>query len=349
MHSSATSQADAGGVELRHRDLAHRVLAVGEAPGGRVGELLRGLGLGRHLGELVADRLELADRAAEGLALLGVLEGLLEHPLAARVAAGGGDQPLALELPGDVVEALALLAEQALGRDADVLEGELAGVGGVHPHLLQLGRDAEAGHLLAVLVAQVDDEQGDAVVALLRVGLGDEDDEVGARAVGDEGLGAVDHVLVAVADRGRADAGDVGAGAGLGDPEAADLLALDPGVEVALLLLLGAEQVDRGQDHVGLDREAHVGAARARVAHALGADQRVVVVAALAAVLLREAEAEEAELAGPLHRLGRPVGLLPLVAVGPELLLDPGLHRLAQVFVLLAEDEVLAARARGRA
>jgi hypothetical protein len=30
-----------------------------------------------------------------------------------RVAAGGGDQALALELPGDVVEALALLAEHA--------------------------------------------------------------------------------------------------------------------------------------------------------------------------------------------------------------------------------------------
>ena len=61
----------------------------------------------------------------------------------------------------------------------------------------------------------------------LGVGLADEDDEVGARAVGDEGLGAVDHVFVAVADRRGADAGDVGAGARLGDPEAADLLALE--------------------------------------------------------------------------------------------------------------------------
>ena len=56
-----------------------------------------------------------------------------------------------------------------------------------------------------------------------------------------------DHVVVAVADRLGPDAGDVGAGAGLGDPEAADLLALDAGDEVALLLLLGAEQVDGGR------------------------------------------------------------------------------------------------------
>ena len=119
-------------------------------------------------------------------------------------------------------------------------------------------------------------------------------------------------------------------------------VALDPGHEVALLLLLGAEQVDRGQDHVGLHGEAHVGAARARVAHALGANQRVEVVAALPAVLLGEAEAEVAEVAGPLHDLVRPKRLLPLVAVGVELLQDPGLHRLAQVLVLVGEDEVLA-------
>ena len=168
-------------------------------------------------------------------------------------------------------------------------------------------------------------------------------------AVGDERLGAVDHVLVAVADRRRADPGDVGAGAGLGDPEAADLLALDPGHQVALLLLLGAEQVDGGEDHVGLDREAHVGPAGARVAHALGADQRVEVVAALPAVLLGEAEAEVAELAGALHDLGRPVGVLPLVAVRVHLLLHPGAHRLAQVEVLVAEEEVLARRRRARA
>src|SRR4029077_2801376 len=201
---------DPRGVELRHRDLAHRVLAVGEAPGGRVGELPGGLGLGRHLGDLVTERLELADRAAERFTLLRVLDRLLDHPLRPRVAAGGGDQALALELPGDVVEAFALLAEYRTGRDTDVFEGQFAGVGGVHPHLLQLGRDAEPGYVLALLVLQVDDEEGDAGVALLRVGLRDQDDEVGARPVGDEGLRAVDDEFVTVPDRGRADAGDVG-------------------------------------------------------------------------------------------------------------------------------------------
>ena len=110
--------------------------------------------------------------------------------------------------------------------------------------------------------------------------------------VGDERLRAVDDEFVTVTDRRRADSGDVGPGARLGDRQAAHLLALQPRLEVALLLLLGAEQVDRRQHHVGLHREGHVRPARARVAHALGPNQRVVVVAALAAVLLREAEAD---------------------------------------------------------
>src|SRR3954452_9899443 len=102
---------DPRGVQLRHRDLAHGVLAVLEAPRGDVDHLAGGLDLGRHLRELVADDLEVADLAAERLALERVPHGHLEAALGARDAARGADQPLALELPADVVEALALLAE----------------------------------------------------------------------------------------------------------------------------------------------------------------------------------------------------------------------------------------------
>src|SRR5204863_1947380 len=99
--------AGARGEELRLGDLADRVLAVGEAPGCRVRELLRGLDVGRHVGELVANSLKAPDRAPKRLALLCVLDRALEHPLAARVAPRGRDEALALELPADVVEALA--------------------------------------------------------------------------------------------------------------------------------------------------------------------------------------------------------------------------------------------------
>ena len=63
-----------------------------------VGECARGLDLGRHLGELVADRLEAPDRAPEGLALLGVVERHLEQPLHSADGAERHREPL----PGEV-------------------------------------------------------------------------------------------------------------------------------------------------------------------------------------------------------------------------------------------------------
>ena len=209
----------------------------------------------------MADRLELADRAAEGVAVICVLDRGFEQTLGRRIRTGGGDQPFGLELPADVVEALADLAENRIGRNPEVLEGELAGIRGVHAHLLEVLSDRETGQVVAFLVADVDQHQGDAVVSGVGVGLGDQNHEVGPGRVGDEGLGTVDHVLVAVKDGGGADTGDVGTGTWFGDAERADLLAGDAGGEVLLLLLFGAEQVDGREDHVGLDGEAHAEAA----------------------------------------------------------------------------------------
>ena len=199
--------------------------------------------------------------------------------------------------------------------------------------------------LVAFGVADVDHEQGDPVVACVRVGLRHQNDVVGAEAVGDEGLGAVDHVLVAIADCGGSDGGDVGAGARLGDPQAADQLTLDRGDQVALLQILGPEQVDRRRRHVGVDREAHIEPAAAAVAHRVRSHQRVEVVAPLAAVLLGVAETDVAEVGGPLQDRVRPEVLLPIEPVRGALLQHPRLHRLAQLLVLVGEDEVRPVRA----
>ena len=190
----------------------------------------------------------------------------------------------------------------------------------------------------------VDQEEREAVIARVGVGLGDEHDVVGAVAVGDVGLRPVDHPLVAVAHRARLDAGDVRAGVGLGDPEAGDLLALDRGHEVALLLLLGAEQEDRRRRHVGVDRDAHAEPAALRVDHLLGEHEVAEVVAALAAVLLGIGQAEEAELAHAAEDRVRERRLLPLLRVRRELLDHERVDRLAERFVVIVEDEVLAAR-----
>ena len=94
-----------------------------------VGEGAGGLGLGRHLRNLVADRLELADRAAEGFALQGVVDGPLDQPLHRADGADRHQQPLPGEVGHDQFEALVFLAEQVLLRHLDVGEGQLARVG----------------------------------------------------------------------------------------------------------------------------------------------------------------------------------------------------------------------------
>ena len=66
--------------------------------------------------------------AAERLALAGVGEGQLEAAASAADGAERHQQPLPLEVGHDQLEAAVLLAEQVLGGDEDVVEGELSAV-----------------------------------------------------------------------------------------------------------------------------------------------------------------------------------------------------------------------------
>ena len=85
------------------------------------------------------------------------------------------------------------------------------------------------------------------MVTTLRGRLDRGDQEVRAHAAGDEHLGAVDAVAAVTRARAGADAGDVGAGVGLGDASAAIFSPRIAGHQLALLLLLGAELPDRRQ------------------------------------------------------------------------------------------------------
>ena len=117
------------------------------------------------------------------------------------------------------------------------------------PHWAMVGIGAEVQPASRSTRKQVTDP-----VRPLSILVGDREDhhEVGHVAVGDEGLLPVDHPLVAVADGGGADVAGVRPGAGLGDREAADLVAVDGRDEVALLLLV----VGGVEDVVGVAAEA---------------------------------------------------------------------------------------------
>src|SRR5215218_10071874 len=146
-------------------------------------------------------------------------------------------------------------------------------------------------------------------------GLDGADQEVGADAVGDECLGAVDDVAAVHLARGGSERGDVGSGARLRNPERSDQLALDPRHEPALLLLLGAELPDRRHRDLRMGPEpGRDPAAPARARQLLDPDCVVDVVTALAAGLGLELEPEEAELAAAGIQLARELTrLLPLV------------------------------------
>src|SRR4051812_9226583 len=223
------------GLQLGHRHLLDRVVPLGEQAQRVVGDGATGLGAHGHLGDLVADRLVLADRPAEGAALARVLDGRVQQVEHRADRAERHQEPLPLEVGHDQVEALVLLAEEVLLGHEHVLEGELARVGGAPAHLVELLRDAEALHAL------LDEQEREALVAALLRRLHGGHHEVGAHAVGDERLRPVHDVAAVHALREGLDAGHVGACIGLGDPERCDLLALDGRYEEALLLVVGAE------------------------------------------------------------------------------------------------------------
>src|SRR3989304_4408836 len=184
-----------------------------------------------------APRLELPQRRAEELALGGVPRPLLPEAVHDPEREGRDDEALPLEVIDYVAEALALLADEILERHLAVVEEELGGVRGAGPHLPEGLADPEA------LGVGGEDDHGEPLGAGL-AGPGHKRDEVSPRAVGDEGLGPVDHPVATHAPRGGPERPHVRPGPGLRDPDRRDLLAADGRGQALGLLLGGAARVD---------------------------------------------------------------------------------------------------------
>ena len=166
---------------------------------------------------------------------------ILSDNLPAPAAHRRDRQPSGVERRQGDLEALTLLAEPVLDRDADVVEPGDAVLDALqsHEHVAVLDRDAGRRGL--------DHEGGDAATsALVLRHRGHHHHQLGDDAVGGPELHSVEDVLLAVvAEPGRgAHPGGVGADVGLGEQEGRDRTAGAPG-EVLLLLLVGAEHLDR--------------------------------------------------------------------------------------------------------
>jgi hypothetical protein len=226
----------------------------------------------------------------------------------------------------------ALLAEPVLGRHADVVERERRRVGRALAHLLEVLLDHDPGR------AHLDDERRHPAAAGGRIGLGEDDRPLGVARVRDERLRAVEDVVVAVAHRGGAQRGDVGARPRLRERERAEDRLFDQRRQPAGLLLGRAEEQDGARaEPVGGDGRADPGAAPVE----LFADEQAVEGAeAGAAVLLGHVEVHQAERVRLGYELRR-VALLHVVLrlVRPDLAFRKGACEPAQLLLLLGQGK----------
>src|SRR5688572_15619201 len=137
-----------GGEVLGHAGLEIAALAA-VVDGRRVlDQQSRGLDARRHLGELQLDRLVLADRLAEGVALARILERFLERGLGHADAARRDIDPAELEAADGLMKAAPFRADQIARRHAVVVEHELGRIDALVAELLELAARGESRPLL---------------------------------------------------------------------------------------------------------------------------------------------------------------------------------------------------------
>ncbi|MNT14879.1 hypothetical protein D3C72_1499000 [compost metagenome] len=198
-------------------------------------------------------------------------------------------------------------------------------------HLAQLARrDARQVRLHG--------DQADARRAGVLVRLDRHHVEVAVGAVGDPGLGAVDHVVVAVAHGAGAQGRDVRAGVGLGDGDRPHLLARDRGHQVGLLHRLGALLEDGARGDELLNDDGRGEAAHAAAGDFLAEDHRVEGVGGGPAVLLGVGQAQKAHLAHAAPDVfGNAAVGLPFVGVGRHLVFHEAAHGGPEELMILVE------------
>ncbi|CDZ88896.1 hypothetical protein RHRU231_450063 [Rhodococcus ruber] len=278
-----------------------------------------------HLGEGALYRLPGDQGPAERLAVPAPGHGQIQAPLRARVGLGGEGDPLGDERLRDLREAAVLGSDEIRDRHAHTGERQFRSVGGTPAHLVQLARDGETR------CALFDHEQRD-TGGTGAAGAHSGDDEIGAAAGGDVGLGAVDDVVIAVADGGGGQVPDVGAAAGFGDREGADELTREGrGNPLAdLRFVAGGDEVWQG-DAAG-EQGGEGAAGGAGLVEGLAHGEGVRRVAPGTADGLGESGAEQPESGGLLVQFaGQFTVALPRGEMRQDLAPDEGVDRRAQL------------------
>src|SRR5690554_770203 len=207
---------------LGHGHLLDRVLASLHQRGAAVGVFPGDVDLVGDVDQFVAGYLEAGDRAAEGLALFGVVHGRFVGQLGGHVGHDRQAQAFGQEVAHDGDEAGVLGADQAVRRHPAVFEEQFGGVAGPPAHLAQLGASTEAGHVA------VDQQQADAGMAFT-TGAHGHRVMVGTGTAGNERFAAVDDVVVAIFHRAGFQIGNIRTTAGFGDRKGRNFFAAQDG------------------------------------------------------------------------------------------------------------------------
>ena len=233
------------GEELRHVRLSRAFLPAVVAGSGieanEVGCAKRCVGAGqRELHSLVGP-----DRPTEHLALARILDGTLEQETTVAEALRRDEDPLGVHAVEDVAEAAALLADEGISGNHDIIEEDLRRV--VVDHRAD-GLDGHAGE-----IAHVEDEGRQSLGGLRAFFVGsrasEQQHEVGVERTRRPDLLTVDAPALGDAFSAGSDPGGLGARARLRDTEGLEpQRAVGDAGEVALLLLRTAVPQQRSHD-----------------------------------------------------------------------------------------------------
>ncbi len=238
------------------------------------------------------------------------------------------------EPAGHDMDTVVVLAHQVFGRHFAVFKHQFGGRRSAHAHLLQLARHGKPGELL------FHDEGADPFGPFVRVGLGVNQQGVGDGTVGDEDLGAVENVFVALFDGPGAHAHGVGTGIGFGEPQGADLLSVDQRRQVLLLEHLIGVFVDIVGAKVGMSPVGH-GQPGTETAHLFDGQGLHKHIAAQTTVFFIHGDAENADFGTFLEKVrGKPVFLVDFFLQRAKLIERPLVDRFLDHALFVCELKI---------
>ena len=204
---------------------------VVEAPGHLLHQRPAGEQFCLAVGQHGLDQLKLTDGLAELLAFAGVGSGFIQDARGRSAGYGRDVQATAVQHLHRGLEALTRHAADDVGRrHARVVQDHVAGHGAALAHLLVLFAKRQTGRIGR-------NDEGRNAPSAGASGARHQREGAGARRVGDEALGAVEHIVVAVGFSAGLERSGIGAGVGLGQRKRHDQFAArDPGQVVGLLL-----------------------------------------------------------------------------------------------------------------